>query len=161
MKTCCKCGEIHPVEFFNKDRTRPDGLYPQCKACSRKAARINYRTHEGDHKAMKQQWKLDNADRHRAINRAYQLKHPEKNRATAARYRARLRQATPPWMDMELFNLIKDNCPPGWHVDHIHPLAGKNFCGLNAPWNLQFLPADRHYRKGPLPPAAAGGYSDV
>lgn len=35
MKRCCTCKETKELDAFNKDRSRSDGLRPQCKACKR------------------------------------------------------------------------------------------------------------------------------
>lgn len=35
MKECRKCGQTKPLDEFVRDRQRPDGRYPYCKACHR------------------------------------------------------------------------------------------------------------------------------
>lgn len=156
-KVCLRCHDCHPIEFFNRDRARPDGLYPYCKTCSRAACKRVYRKYHDRHVAMKREWKSENREFNREINREYRKANPDKVRAGTAAYRARLARATPPWCDLELIEFIRSERPEGHHVDHIHPLAGKNFCGLNVPWNLQYLPAEVHWKKGTQLPVDAEG----
>lgn len=148
MKTCSTCGEQHELSFFNRDRSRQDGLDPRCKVCTRAACKRTYARHHEKHIDMKRAWKASNPERHKEINRQWAQANPDKARARTAAYRARRVQATPPWVDLKGMQFLFDLCPKGYHVDHIHPLCGETFCGLNVPWNLQFLPAAVHYRKG-------------
>jgi len=57
----------------------------------------------------------------------------------------------PPWANTgEIKRAIKkiyDDCPPGFHVDHIVPLLGVDVSGLHVPWNLQYLPAIENIKK--------------
>lgn len=210
MRVCTKCREAHPVEFFNKDRSRPDGLYLQCKTCSRAACKQVYRKYHDRHVEMKRAWKVTNGERHKTINKQWQLKNPEKVRAYTsrwradnpekarlwatehpervkeitqkwkkvnrakvleterlyiennrgkirakiARYRANRSQATPSWVDHELVSFVYSECPPGWHVDHIYPLKGRNSCGLHVINNLQYLPASTNSSKSNKVPVA-------
>lgn len=88
MRFCTKCQGEHPVEFFNNDRSRPDGKYPQCKTCSRAATT---RVYQQDHERRLEKnraWKAENAERHKQINLAYQKAHPEKSRAATGRWRS-------------------------------------------------------------------------
>ena len=59
--------------------------------------------------------------------------------------------ATPPWMSREQVAQMKDiceSCPPGYHIDHVVPLKGATVCGLNVPWNLNYLPCKENLSKG-------------
>ncbi len=93
--------------------------------------------------------------KHTASIKARQSKWLKNNRpkatALTAFYRAQKRKATPPWLTEEHLRDIKEiykTCPPGYHVDHIEPIKGKEVCGLHVPWNLQHLPAEENIRKG-------------
>jgi len=71
-----------------------------------------------------------------------------KCRSTTATYRARKLKAIPLWADLAKIKKFYDNCPIGYHVDHIYPLAGKTVCGLHTLENLQYLPAQENLQKG-------------
>lgn len=71
-----------------------------------------------------------------------------KCKSTTAAYRARKLRAIPVWANLEQIKDFYDNCPIGYHVDHIYPLAGKDVCGLHTIDNLQYLPAKTNLQKG-------------
>jgi hypothetical protein len=55
--------------------------------------------------------------------------------------------ATPKWVNIDAMCAFYANRPEGYHVDHIVPICGENVCGLNVPWNLQYLPAKSNLDK--------------
>ena len=62
--------------------------------------------------------------------------------------RARKRQATPPWVDLDKIKEIYKNCPSNMTVDHIKPITNPRLCGLHVPWNLQYLTRSENSKKG-------------
>lgn len=68
-----------------------------------------------------------------------------RNKANVYAYRARLRNAIPKDSDLKLIQKIYENCPDGYHVDHIVALASG---GQHHQDNLQYLPISENCRKG-------------
>lgn len=68
-----------------------------------------------------------------------------RNKANVYAYRARLRNAIPEDADLKLIRTIYENCPDGYHVDHIVALAAG---GLHHQDNLQYLEISENCRKG-------------
>lgn len=103
--------------------------------------------------AMTVDWQRRNRERRLTHARTYREKYPERVKASqlkarsngrgafyGADYRAKRKRATPPWVDPADMKFVYDMAALfGMEVDHIHPLCGKNFCGLNIPLNLQLL----------------------
>lgn len=65
--------------------------------------------------------------------------------ANVAAYRCRQKDAVQTDTDLDLIKKIYENCPPGYHVDHIHALA---LGGPHHQDNLQYLPGRENSRKG-------------
>lgn len=86
--------------------------------------------------------------------RASYRKKPETAVAGCAERRARKNNATPPWADRTEIKAIyaearRLTAETGikHEVDHIHPLKGRNSCGLHVSWNLQIITRTENRKK--------------
>ena len=68
-----------------------------------------------------------------------------RNKANVYAYRARQQNAIPADANLKLIRTIYENCPSGYHVDHIIALASG---GMHHQDNLQYLPISENCRKG-------------
>jgi hypothetical protein len=68
-----------------------------------------------------------------------------RNKANVYAYRARKYNAIVESSDLQLIKKIYENCPDGYHVDHIKALAAG---GLHHQDNLQYLEISENCRKG-------------
>lgn len=61
--------------------------------------------------------------------------------ARQAEYKTSKIQRTVNWSELSKIKEFYNNCPAGYHVDHIIPLNGEKVSGLHVLDNLQYLPA--------------------
>lgn len=172
MKLCSKCQQHQPYDNFNRNRARYDGYCNYCKKCERQkpvnkeaVKRRNerfrksekgiayfqkyYLLNKDSYNKSRDNWIKNNRERWLELGRINSKtdKSKKRHRFQEAKRRAMLLSATPPWVNMEEIKRIYENCPPGYHVDHIMPLNHPLLCGLHVPWNLQYLPAEENIRK--------------
>jgi hypothetical protein len=81
-------------------------------------------------------------------HKQYRERNPRKRAFWESMRRIKTTQATPSWVNRKALKTFYENCPEGYHVDHIVPLKGKYVCGLNVIWNLQYLTVSENCRKG-------------
>jgi 5-methylcytosine-specific restriction endonuclease McrA len=92
-------------------------------------------------------WRDKNKETHRARNETYRKRNLALMVAKVQKYRTAKINALPSWVDVSELKKVYQNCPTGFHVDHIVPLRGKNVSGLHVPWNLQYLTPQDNQRK--------------
>jgi hypothetical protein len=139
-KRCTKCLIEHAVGFFNRDKNRPDGLFPWCKPCVRgqkkeiyardreaqKAKRrADYAAKKDEYKARAKKWAAENPEKRKEVVRNYVLRDPQRRYEQQKRERAknpgyyrahfkmrqsRKRQALSTWADLEAIEAIYRQC---------------------------------------------------
>ena len=98
--------------------------------------------HSEEQKEHKRKKTLEHWDK---VGRLTDKQKRAKNVANVLAYRARMNNAISETTDLSLIRKIYENCPEGYHVDHIVALASG---GLHHQDNLQYLPVSENCRKG-------------
>lgn len=168
-KRCACCGDAKSPDQYGRDKTRPDGLNPYCKACARAKSAAYFAANPHKVRATKmaydrrnveriRQWRSVNADRLRAYWKAYGREYRQVFRAETAaktrRQQAARRRAIPNWFDADKVTAIYAEAlrlramGQEVEVDHIFPISGRDVCGLHWHGNLQIIPTTENRSKG-------------
>lgn len=163
MKTCNRCLKTKTLQEFSKALSCKDGFRNYCKECQSAKKKEWYEQNKEHVLAKTAVWHENNPEKVREAKQKWANSHKQYaseykkqyvkehknliNAHTSAR-RKRVQQRTPAWSNRKDLVAFYLNCPPGYHVDHIIPLNGKNVSGLHVLNNLQYLPAVENLQKG-------------
>ena len=107
-----------------------------------------YTARKDDYIAKAKAWKEANLERSRELARAAAARNPLKLKVRRAKYRHRVREATPIWADKgDIADVYKEASHTQLHVDHVIPLRHPRVCGLHVWNNLQLLTPSQNSRK--------------
>lgn len=166
-KFCNSCKKF--LDIINFSKCSRDGFQSKCKTCKSLYQKNNrskkliwqttYRNNNKESlKEKRKKYYYENKQKEIEYAKKWNFKNIDKLRAKYAKRRALKNKATPPWLTKEHFHQIQQFYTQAiilqkqtgieFHVDHIHPLQGKNICGLHVPWNLQVIPKSENLKKG-------------
>ena len=128
-KQCHKCGNIKSYVDYHKDKSSSTGLTSECAGCISIYQKDQYRKY------------------YDLFQKSFE-KNKHKIRARRIQYNYDRSLRIVPWTESEEINKFYENCPDGYHVDHIIPLKGKIVSGLHVLANLQYLTVEENLRKG-------------
>lgn len=127
---CPTCSTIFKISEHNKFKIAKGSYY--CSDC------INKRSVE---------YRKNNISSIRAYHKNYYNNNKPYFFEKSKRYRLDKESRVPLWANIDKLKEIYDNCPKGYHVDHIIPLHGKYVSGLHVENNLQYLLAKENIEK--------------
>lgn len=146
MKTCNKC--LVSSLNFHRDSTSKDGLHSLCKECKNVSRRAWKKLNVSKNRISSREYYKKNSDVYKANAKNWRKANPGKANFITSKRRKGIKIATPIWANENEIKRIYENCPKGFHVDHVIPLHGKDVCGLHVESNLQYLSASENCKKG-------------
>jgi hypothetical protein len=139
---CSRCNEERPANYF-READNDRGFAATCRPCENQRNTPHVRKHRSSRYADPS-YRAHQA----ATKRAWQRANKAKRVAAEAKRSAAKKHRTPKWADLDAILAFYENCPEGYHVDHIIPLQGDVVSGLHTLENLQYLPAKENLAKG-------------
>ena len=80
MKVCTKCNVEKEFVEFNKDRTREDGFFPQCRYCKKQGDKESYLRNKDKRIEKSKEWLKKNKERRREYRKKYNEINSEVNK---------------------------------------------------------------------------------
>lgn len=146
--SCSDCGEIKAASEFYKHPSVGDGHLLNCRECRNRSNRERYARRPETREAVKRSQAKISCEKRAEWSRTWKRRNMDTVRADTNARRRRMRRQCPSWADRKAIRAFYRNCPPGYEVDHVIPLRGRNVSGLHLVENLQYLPALDNRRKG-------------
>lgn len=140
--TVCKT-EKHSTFYF---RNNPNMV--RCVGCY-----VKNKPHEERKRVAREQYHRTyylNQSKFNQRSREYYLKNKNKTKERYLKRIESIKIATPAWVNVIEINRIISSKPrnAGLSTDHIVPISGHDVCGLNVPWNIQYLTTIENKSKG-------------
>ncbi|NBS70449.1 HNH endonuclease [bacterium] len=164
-KQCSACDEVKPVSEFRSDRSKKTGYSSNCKDCKtigwltgllcmsdeqREQLRMRKKKYAVEYRRQNEGCGVEYRSQHKERYLEHQRRWQATNRGLTRNYtrtrKKQLDQRTFP-EQREAINAFYQNCPPGYHVDHIVPITHPLVSGLHVLANLQYLTANENSRK--------------
>lgn len=86
FKKCSMCGEIKPINNFNKDKSRKDGYYHRCKECNKIYNKKYREEHKEELKEKQKQYYEEHKEECNAKSKQYHQEHREEQNAKNREY---------------------------------------------------------------------------
>lgn len=140
---CSSCGIIQDKVEFNKNVRSHTQSNSICKLCDKNNSAV-YKLNNPETAIL---YYKNNKEKFRNYYINYYRENKAEYLARRNKYRFSRKMATPLWSQTKQIVEFYENCPKGYHVDHIVPLTNDLVCGLHVLENLQYLTATENLIK--------------
>ncbi len=152
---------VREKRYYQENKEKVDARHKRYKEENKDTLDSWYKQYRIDNKekisASSKKHYQENTESIRVRHKKYSEENKDKINAYSSQNRAKKLNASPKWLTKEQLSDItayyrvakklEEVTGEKFHVDHIHPLQGKEVNGLHVPWNLQVLSATENLSK--------------